>query len=346
MKLLWHLLILVFLLLPSAGTAQDIKEGTIYGAKFMIAVSPGWNGKCLMIAHGYVPEINSLNANFSPEKEFFQELLREGWLIASSSYRRNGMVVEDGIEDLNNLYDYLENNYGKPKLTLLQGSSMGGFIGTVIAENPGRDYHGVLNMGAALQLNDRLEAIHLNHHPKIPILFLSNQTEFQPPEQYALQAKGATVGVWKISRDGHVNINQEEQARALKALEQMVAGQPIPTWKDGTIVQYPNSTALFKNAGAYFRVAWSDPVYGNLYSTLIPDDLKKIAIRPGKWFNLVYNNQKFPVLYGTSYNSVPAGSWVMFTSGEGTMQISCNYCNAYKTLGFQNGDSLFVERPK
>ena len=188
----------------------------------MIAVPPDWNGKCLIIAHGYVPENYPLNANFSPEKELFQELLKEGWLIASSSYRRNGMVVKDGIEDLNNLYDYLETNYGKPKLTLLQGSSMGGFIGTVIAENPGRDYHGVLNMGAALQLNDKLEAIHLNHHPKIPILFLSNQTEYQPPEQYALQAKGATVGVWKISRDGHVNINQEEQAQALKALEQMV----------------------------------------------------------------------------------------------------------------------------
>lgn len=344
MKLLLHSLLLLFFLQPLISQAQKIEEGTIAGAKYMIATPSHWDGKCLMIAHGYVPENFALSANFSPEKALYQKLLNEGWLIASSSYRRNGMIIEDAIVDLNSLYDHLVRHYGAPKLTLIQGSSMGGFIGTIIAENPKRDYHGALNMGAGLQLNEKLD--YLNYQPKIPILFLSNQSEYQPPEQYALKAKGVAVVVWKISRDGHVNINQNEQAQALAALEQMVEGQTIPARGDGTMAQHPESTAIFNGSGVHFQVAWSDPVYGNLYSTLVPNDLKQLGITSGDWSELVYKEQQFPVYYGVDYSSVPAGSWVLFLSGEGTMQISCNYCNANKTLAFQKGDSLLIRKPR
>jgi pimeloyl-ACP methyl ester carboxylesterase len=61
--------------------------------------------------------------------------------VAMTSYRRNGRVVRDGMEDVNQLRDYIEKNYGRPNLCLLEGRSMGGCIVTLLAENYPHLYH-------------------------------------------------------------------------------------------------------------------------------------------------------------------------------------------------------------
>lgn len=338
------LLILSLLLLPLSQAAQVIEEGTIQEARFLIAIPEQWNGKLLLIGHGYVPLTQPLSADFSPEKKVYQDLLEDGWMVASTSYRRNGMIIKEAIKDLDQLYSHIVKTYGRPTMTLVQGSSMGGIIGTLIAENPRRRYQGVLNMGAALHVSDSSQLFKLNNKPKIPLLFLSNQSEYEAPKKYLDLSKEGAVVLWKISRNGHVNINQEEQAQALQALEKMVEGKTVPLLKDGTVNMDPGSTAEFRKEGAFSRIAWVDPVYGNLYTEFVPEDFWRLKIKKGEQFKISYNGQSHQVLYGTTYNDVPEGQWVAFLSGEGSFQISCNYCNAGKMLDYRKGDRIFIHK--
>lgn len=62
-------------------------------------------------------------------------MLKDGWLVAMTSYRRNGRVVRDAMEDVNQLRQYIVDNWGAPTLCLLEGRSMGGCIATCLAEN-------------------------------------------------------------------------------------------------------------------------------------------------------------------------------------------------------------------
>ncbi len=329
-----------FTLLPG----QNQHTGVLQGAKYLIVAPESWSGKLLMVAHGYVPEQMDLSPDFSPEKEIYQELVNKGWMVAGTSYRRNGIIIKDAIKDLENLHDHISESFGKPSVTLLQGSSMGGVIGTLIAENPKRRFNGVLNMGAALNLETDVENIKFSYKPRIPILFLSNQSEYQAPQAYIENLKSGRAVLWKVSRDGHVNVNQEEQKLALKALQDLVEGRKLPTYREVTIQANPASTAEFRKEGAFTRIAWVDPVYGNLYTELIPADLKQLKVRKGEHFQLSYKRHQYNVFYGTTYNDVPTGEWVTFLSGEGTFQISCNYCNAAKMLDYQKGDRIFISK--
>ena len=320
-----------------------MEEGVIQDARFLAAIPQDWNGKLLLIAHGYVPPNQPLSADFSIEKEIYQRLSEEGWMIASTSYRRNGIIVKDAIKDLEQLHMFLSKKYGKPELSLLQGSSMGGLIATLIAENPKRRFQGVLSMGPALTLESVEEPFKLNYRPKIPILFLANQTEYQAPETYANSAKG-TVALWLIGRDGHVNVNQEEQYQAIKALEKLTRGESINLRKNATVEINPSSTAEFRKEGAFSRVKWVDPIFGNLYTELVPEDLQRLNVKRGQKFSISYGGKNYPILYGSNYNDVPVGEWVAFLSGAGTFQISCNYCNAAKMLSYRKGDRIFVQK--
>jgi len=330
-------------LLIGVSKAQVMEEGVIQGARYLVALPEDWNGKLLLIAHGYVPPNQPLSADFSIEKEIYQRLHEDGWMIASTSYPRNGIIIKDAIKDLDQLHQYLSKKYGKPKLSLLQGSSMGGLIATLVAESPKKRYQGVLSMGAALTLESAEEPFKLNYRPKVPILFLANQTEYQAPETYANSARG-TVALWLIGRDGHVNVNHMEQYQAIRALEKLVGGQAITMRKNATIKMNPSSRAEFRKEGAFSRVQWMDPIFGNLFTELVPEDLQRLKVNRGQKFRISYGGKNYSVLYGSDYNDVPVGEWVAFLSGEGTFQISCNYCNAAKMLSYRKGDRIFIQK--
>ncbi len=117
----WYLIVWLFMW-SAELPAQILEEGVIQEARFLIALPEEWNGKLLIIAHGYVPEDQPLSADFSPEKEIYQDLLDGGWMIAGSSYRRNGFIIKDAIKDLELLHQHIVKAYGRPKTTLLQGS--------------------------------------------------------------------------------------------------------------------------------------------------------------------------------------------------------------------------------
>ena len=60
--------------------------------------------------------------------------MKQGWIVAMSSYRREGLIVADAIKDVNNLRNLICNQRGYPYWVILEGRSMGGAISTYIAE--------------------------------------------------------------------------------------------------------------------------------------------------------------------------------------------------------------------
>ena len=69
-----------------------------------------------------------------PDHLATRTLLDEGWLVATTSYRRNGPIVADAMADLDALRAHIAATLGEPQRVLLAGDSMGGLIVTLMAE--------------------------------------------------------------------------------------------------------------------------------------------------------------------------------------------------------------------
>ena len=61
-------------------------------------------------------------------------------MVATTSYRRNGMIVGDAIADLDALRAYIVTAYGELDRVILEGESMGGLIVTIMAERDAELY--------------------------------------------------------------------------------------------------------------------------------------------------------------------------------------------------------------
>ena len=64
----------------------------------------------------------------------YQTLLQEGWILAGTSYRREGVIIMDSQMDILELREFVCKRYSLPRLVLLEGQSMGGAIVTLMAE--------------------------------------------------------------------------------------------------------------------------------------------------------------------------------------------------------------------
>lgn len=107
------------------------------GARYRICLPAGfWNGDLVVYAHGYV----SPNAPVGlPEDQLTiggvaiaDVITLQGYAFAASSYRRNGLSIQEGIDDLVELVDLFTARHGAPRRVLLTGVSEGGAI-TVLA---------------------------------------------------------------------------------------------------------------------------------------------------------------------------------------------------------------------
>ena len=79
-----------------------------------IAAPERWNGSVLIYCHGLRPEGGPLMVELLPLKSAYAELLDRGWIIAATSYRRNGLVVADGLADVLALRDEIAKRFGAP----------------------------------------------------------------------------------------------------------------------------------------------------------------------------------------------------------------------------------------
>lgn len=345
------------LLLPALCTAAAPREfsGEIDGALYKILSPADWNGSLWIEAHGHRNEGTPLAASLSREHPFNTALLARGWAIATTSYRRNGIIIDDAIDDLLALRAETASRLGEPKLVIIEGSSMGGGIATLIAESHQTDrFAGVVAAGAALQVVDpQFTALTLTHAPRIPIVFLTNQSELDGPTAYVAAARESaepeTVQpvLWKVLRDGHVNVNALERLAALEAVVAWAGTGVSPGDRDDATVEIdagPSTATLLADGSLRATVRDLSRAHGNLYTNLQPADMERIGIARGDSFTLTAPVGAFTGLYGTTYSDVPQGGWIAFPTADGTVMIARNRANAAESAGLASGDAFTVAR--
>lgn len=103
------------------------------GAKYLICLPADWNGDLVVYAHGYVAKTEPVDI---PESQLYLDdgtyipdiITGMGYAFATTSYRDNGLVVQEGIIDLVELVSVFKDLYPDPGHTYLVGASEGGLI--------------------------------------------------------------------------------------------------------------------------------------------------------------------------------------------------------------------------
>ena len=342
-----------------------LETGEIAGAKFTLARPAHWNAHLLLLAHGYREAGGPLVADLSPDDLAYRTLLDEGWIVAKTSYRRNGTIIADAIADLDSLRDYIEKKFGTPDRVLLEGESMGGLIVTLMAERvpeEPRRYAGAVAVGAALEMTENGANAGLSLTPQMPLLFLSNQTELDGPIAY-LTTKlrpgdfppPLRPVLFRVSRNGHVNVNAAERLAALRALNtwldlgrnQLPPPAPGRDYFDVTVAPaaQPSQVALHADGhGFEAHVTEIDGVYGNFVIDAQPADFVTAGIRGMTWFQFSAHGHAYRVRYGRDFDSVKRGEWVAFPSAEGFFWFARNYADAATTATLKVGDTVSIHR--
>jgi pimeloyl-ACP methyl ester carboxylesterase len=147
--------------LPAAASAHspDIVpspcvDGTLPdGALSLICVpTSGWNGDLVIFAHGYVAFNEPLDAYESqltlPDGTYLPDLVQSlGFAFATTSYRRNGLAILEGADDIRQLIEaFRDETHGHaPVHTYLTGASEGGIITALLAERHPELFTGALS---------------------------------------------------------------------------------------------------------------------------------------------------------------------------------------------------------
>jgi pimeloyl-ACP methyl ester carboxylesterase len=109
--------------------------------------SSGWNGALLVYAHGYVAPglpiaIDDPAFGGAPLSSSIQLL---GYAFATTSYRRNGLAILEGVDDIRELVAAFPGVAGvAPSRSYLIGFSEGGLISTLLAERSPQLFSGVV----------------------------------------------------------------------------------------------------------------------------------------------------------------------------------------------------------
>jgi len=225
---------------PVQGLAH-IRTGKLEGATYAIAVPVDWNGRLLLYLHGTRPLGAPLVAELDIFDDAFSHLLSDGWMLATTSYRSHGLALTDALADTINLHLHLCGLFGMSEMVLIEGRSMGGTAGILLAERHPEKFSAVVTVGAAL-LNARLaleqtgssgqyanqvtgagrEA--LTNRPLIPLILVVNESELSPARSYVASAwehhnakdKDVIVpALWEIKRPGHNWVTDSERLNAV-----------------------------------------------------------------------------------------------------------------------------------
>ena len=326
--------------------AEETTTGEIDGAKYMIAAPDEWQGKLVMIAHGYRAENEPLKADIEIDKRFAKPLLDKGWAIASTSYRRNGWVIEDAILDLKALRDHVVSTKGEVKRCILVGSSMGGLISTLAAEGAIDNLHGVVAIGAYLG-NRETGAYYgtLTWKPKVPVLFLTNETELDHPRHYREKAGAQTTALWEVKRPGHCNVSAIERYNAVTAVDSWIDGS-VPEHdreKDGT-VRPParKSTATKVDGGLAGKITFVSASFGNLSSDLVSSDLESLDLKVGTKVIVKSDAAQLEATVALYRTDVEEGKAAIYVTPDGWVAIVINGGNAANALQVKNDDRVTI----
>lgn len=365
----WLIVLLFSCVSGATRSFAALERGTLAGAHYTAAVPDApaaWNGHLLLIAHGYRPETAPLVADLSLQNQAYRTLVNEGWIVAKTSYRRNGLIVADAITDLDTLVAHLRRTHGNPTRIIVEGDSMGGLIATLMAER-GSPLDGAIAIGAALDLREPGGATGVSFSPRVPLLFIANRSEIAGPIAYV-----TTTGdrdspdridpvLFRIDRDGHVNVNQAERLFAIRQLNRWLdEGRTVPptpprqanpqlpaSYFDATQAAEPGPSKVEMDTdrrGFATRVVDVSAIYGNVWLDAQPADFAAAGIEPGTWFQLTVGADTYRVRYGRDFSSVERGQWVAFPNADGFFWLSRNYANAAETAGLTLGDTVRLRR--
>ncbi len=103
------------------------------GALYKIWMPDRWNGELVVFAHGYVSPTEPVAI---PEDQltlsdgtYIPDMVTDmGYAFATTSYRENGLAVQEGIVDLEKLVGQFKSMFTNPTYTYLVGGSEGGLI--------------------------------------------------------------------------------------------------------------------------------------------------------------------------------------------------------------------------
>lgn len=335
------------LLAITAGAAASptISTGMLEKAKYTIASPTAWNGNLLILAHGYRPTDAILSAEVPVSATPYKQLIADGWIVAATSYRRNGMVIRDGSQDVELLRRHIAKQFGRPHRTFVVGWSMGGAVATIIAETGGEKYHGVLAIGASLMLRDKSNPYRMTYRPQVPILFLTNQNELKSSSDYVRQAGSSTkpVAIWVVNRDGHCKVNGEEIGLALQALVTCDQSGKLEDKKDFSIgTANRQSVVTFRDGRGYGKVTRIGKGFGNIHTEFTQKDMDRLGIEPGSHFVTGSADKSFRVFYGKQYGDVPNGEWVAFITADDILMIARCLANAAQELHCEGGEEIYI----
>lgn len=120
---------------PPPNCVQDVLPSR---ALSLICVPPTWNGQLVVYAPGYTPpQVPTLGFYqlTTPDGTSIPQLVQSlGFAFATTSYRRNGFVILDGVADVQELVTRFEQTVGTPLKVHVTGVSEGGLVATLVAE--------------------------------------------------------------------------------------------------------------------------------------------------------------------------------------------------------------------
>lgn len=134
---------------PSSCTQDQAFELPGGALGLVCKPSQGWNGDVIVYAHGYVDptQTERVFANLDLGGVFsFPALAQQlGYAFAATTYRRNGLVVLEGVQDVRELVAALPDKLqAAPRHVYTFGVSEGGLIATLFAERYPLATNGVL----------------------------------------------------------------------------------------------------------------------------------------------------------------------------------------------------------
>ncbi len=344
-------LLLGLLCLSLSVKATEVRRGGIGGAKFTVAlpaVDP-WQGKLVLIAHGYRPKDAPLGADLDPSDDFVRPLLEDGWAVAITSYRRNGWIIDDAIADLRALRDHIAKEHGKVERCVVVGSSMGGLISTLIAEGAMEGVDGVVAIGAYLG-DGKSDAFHpgLAWQPRVPILYLTNRGELDHPMDYRAKAGPGMTALWKVERDGHCNTSGSERLNALRAVDAWIDGKAPEREKDGTLPppERPSTARKLDGGALEGTVRQASESWGNLYTDFVAADLESLGLGRGDVAVVSGpdGSGRLEVTLVGSRGEVEQGKGSLYLCADAWVRVEINGGNAAKALGVDTGSRLRIRK--
>lgn len=326
-----------------SSSAPLVHEGEIEGARYLILSPEKPNGKVLLLAHGYRPDDAPLSAQFKTDDMMATTLSNEGWVIASTSYRRNGWIIDDAILDLSALKNQVAKIHGKASRTYVMGNSMGGQIAALAAEGK-LTVDGAIGIGSALQdfPKDDYSPL-LKYSPKVPLILLINQEASRPmSETYFKKAGKEFTALWKIERPGHCNTSDSEKLAAIRGLDDWLDGKDIARERDATepIPERP-STARITMTG---NITYLNESWGNLTTSFVSDDLETLDVKLKDTLVVSAGNATQVVTLIEHYSLLPQGKGAAYLSPDGFLVLQINGGNLAKKLGVKSSDEVTISK--